>query len=58
MTGTWKNPGAECALADTSLIAPKAGRPLLSVEADDCTEEAPVGAAEFDKHTRHFPREV
>lgn len=57
-TGTGKNPGAGCAPADTSLFAPKARRPLLSVGADDCTEEAPFGAAEFDKHTRHFRREA
>ncbi len=36
------------------LVAPEAGLPLLFIEADNCTEEAPVIAAQFDKYMSHF----
>ncbi|WP_434482052.1 hypothetical protein [Streptomyces sp. NBC_01340] len=55
-TGTWKNPGAGCAWADIVLIAPEAGLPLLFMEADNCTEDASVIAAKFDKYMRHYRR--
>jgi hypothetical protein len=57
-TGTWKNPGVGCAWADIVLIAPEVGLPLLFIEADNCTEEAPIIAAKFDKYMRHFRRKV
>lgn len=57
-TGTWKNPGVGCAWADIVLTAPEAGLPLLFIEADNCTEEAPIVAAKFDKYMRHFRRTV
>ncbi|WP_078492065.1 replication-relaxation family protein [Streptomyces yerevanensis] len=57
-TGTWKNPGIGSAWADIVLTAPEAGLPLLFIEADNCTEEAPVIAAKFDKYMRHFHRTV
>ncbi|WP_328786101.1 replication-relaxation family protein (plasmid) [Streptomyces canus] len=57
-TGTWRNPGVGCAWADIVLTAPEAGVPLLFIEADNCTEEAPIIAAKFDKYMRHFHRTV
>ncbi|MFE9679539.1 replication-relaxation family protein [Streptomyces sp. NPDC006259] len=57
-TGTWKNPGVGSAWADIVLTAPEAGLPLLFIEADNCTEEAPVIAAKFDKYMRHFHRKA
>ncbi|WP_221355414.1 replication-relaxation family protein [Streptomyces beigongshangae] len=57
-TGTWKNPGVGGAWADIVLIAPEAGLPLLFIEADNCTEEAPIIAAKFDKYMRHFHRKA
>lgn len=57
-TGTWRNPGVGCARADVVLTAPEVGLPLLFIEADNCTEEAPVIAAKFDKYMRHFHRKV
>ncbi|WP_255345947.1 replication-relaxation family protein [Streptomyces chartreusis] len=47
-----------CAWADIVLTAPEAGLSLLSIEADNCTEEAPIIAAKFDKYMRHFHRKV
>ncbi|MEU5201001.1 replication-relaxation family protein [Streptomyces scabiei] len=57
-TGTWRNPGVGCAWADIVLTAPEVGLPLLFIEADNCTEEAPIIAAKFDKYMRHFHRKV
>ncbi|MFI8301364.1 replication-relaxation family protein [Streptomyces nigra] len=57
-TGTWRNPGIGCAWADIVLTAPEMGLPLLFIEADNCTEEAPIIAAKFDKYMRHFHRKV
>lgn len=57
-TGTWKNPGVGGAWADIVLIAPEVGLPLLFIEADNCTEEAPIIAAKFDKYMRHFLRKA
>ncbi|MGW3653945.1 replication-relaxation family protein [Streptomyces sp. NPDC000878] len=57
-TGTWKNPGVGCAWADIVLTAPEAGLPLLFIEADNCTEEAPIIAAKFDKYMRHYRRQA
>ncbi|MEV7739134.1 replication-relaxation family protein [Streptomyces sp. NPDC088921] len=57
-TGTWRNPGVGCAWADIVLTAAEAGVPLLFIEADNCTEEAPIIAAKFDKYMRHFHRTV
>lgn len=57
-TGTWKNPGVGGARADIVLTAPEAGLPLLFIEADNCTEEAPIIAAKFDKYMRHYRRKA
>ncbi|WP_381805672.1 replication-relaxation family protein [Streptomyces niveus] len=57
-TGTWKNPGIGSAWADIVLIAPESGVPLLFIEADNCTEEAVLIAAKFDKYMRFYQRTV
>ncbi|MFD3424141.1 replication-relaxation family protein [Streptomyces decoyicus] len=54
--GTWKNPAIGSARADIVVIAPEAGVPLLFIEADNCTEEAVLIAAKFDKYARFFQR--
>ncbi|MFC9431670.1 replication-relaxation family protein [Streptomyces sp. NPDC056987] len=54
--GTWKNPAIGSARADIVLTAPEAGVPLLFIEADNCTEEAVLIAAKFDKYVRFFQR--
>lgn len=56
MKGTWKNPAIGSARADVVLIAPEAGVPLLFLEVDNCTEEAVLIAAKFDKYMRFFKR--
>ncbi|WP_405690155.1 hypothetical protein [Streptomyces sp. NBC_00057] len=38
------------------MIAPEAGVPLLFIEVDNCTEEAVLIAAKFDKYTRFFKK--
>jgi hypothetical protein len=53
-----EEPSVGCAWADIVLTAPQVGLPLLFIEADNCTEEAPVIAAKFDKCMRHFHRTV
>ncbi|MFJ5197762.1 replication-relaxation family protein [Streptomyces sp. NPDC088394] len=55
--GTWKNPAIGSARADIVLTAPEAGVPLLFIEADNCTEEAVLIAAKFDKYARFFQRQ-
>ncbi|MEU1406802.1 replication-relaxation family protein [Streptomyces sp. NPDC005728] len=57
-TGTWKNPGIGSARADIVLVAPEAGVPLLFIEADNCTEDAALIAAKFDKYMRFFNRKA
>ncbi|MCX5096431.1 hypothetical protein OOK36_48385 [Streptomyces sp. NBC_00365] len=57
-TGTWKSSGVGCAWADIVLTAPEVGLPLLFIEADNRTEEAPIIAAKCDKYMRHFHRKV
>ncbi|MEW5659844.1 replication-relaxation family protein [Streptomyces cinereoruber] len=54
--GTWKNPGLGSVRADIVLTAPQAGVPLLFIEVDNCTEEAALIAAKFDKYLRFFLR--
>ncbi|MFD5820258.1 replication-relaxation family protein [Streptomyces sp. NPDC127038] len=54
--GTWKNPAIGSPRADVVLTAPQAGVPLLFIEVDNCTEEAPLIAAKFDKYARFFLR--
>ncbi|MFE5095947.1 replication-relaxation family protein [Streptomyces sp. NPDC056638] len=54
--GTWKNPAIGSARADVVVTAPDDGVPLLFIEADNCTEEATLIAAKFDKYTRFFKR--
>ncbi|MFF0630245.1 replication-relaxation family protein [Streptomyces sp. NPDC004296] len=54
--GTWKNPGFGSARADVVLTAPDAGVPLLFIEADNCTEDAALIDAKFDKYARFFNR--
>lgn len=54
--GTWKNPAIGSARADVVLTAPEAGVPLLFIEVDNCTEEAVLIAAKFDKYARFFKR--
>ncbi|WRZ96467.1 replication-relaxation family protein (plasmid) [Streptomyces sp. NBC_01007] len=54
--GTWKNPAIGSARADVVLTAPEAGVPLLFIEVDNCTEEAVLIAAKFDKYARFFQR--
>ncbi|MFB6901524.1 replication-relaxation family protein [Streptomyces hydrogenans] len=54
--GTWKNPAIGSARADVVLTAPEAGVPLLFIEVDNCTEEAALIAAKFDKYLRFFLR--
>ncbi|MEV7004111.1 replication-relaxation family protein [Streptomyces sp. NPDC093982] len=54
--GTWKNPGIGSARADVVLTAPEGGVSLLFVEVDNCTEEAVLIAAKFDKYLRFFQR--
>lgn len=56
MKGTWKNPAIGSARADVVVIAPHDGVPLLFIEADNCTEEAVLIAAKFDKYARFFKR--
>ncbi|MGC4987415.1 replication-relaxation family protein [Streptomyces sp. DT193] len=55
--GTWKNPAIGSARADVVLTAPEAGVPLLFIEVDNCTEEAVLVAAKFDKYARFFLRQ-
>ncbi|WP_411093623.1 replication-relaxation family protein [Streptomyces sp. 049-1] len=55
--GTRKNPAIGSARADLVLTAPEAGVPLLFIEADNCTEEAALIAAKFDKYARFFQRQ-
>ncbi|WP_446044678.1 replication-relaxation family protein [Streptomyces olivaceus] len=55
--GTWKNPTIGRARADVVLTAPQAGLPLLFIEVDNCTEEAVLIAAKFDKYARFFQRQ-
>jgi hypothetical protein len=52
--GTWKNPAIGSARADVVVIAPDDGVPLLFIEVDNCTEEAVLIAAKFDKYARFF----
>ncbi|MFD4652372.1 replication-relaxation family protein [Streptomyces sp. NPDC058441] len=54
--GTWKNPAIGSARADVVVIAPDDGVPLLFIEVDNCTEEAVLIAAKFDKYARFFKR--
>ncbi|MCP9213270.1 replication-relaxation family protein [Streptomyces sp. NEAU-Y11] len=54
--GTWKNPAIGSARADVVLTAPEGGVPLLFLEADNCTEDAALIAAKFDKYARFFKR--
>lgn len=54
--GTWKNPAIGSARADIVVVAPGDGVPLLFIEADNCTEEATLIAAKFDKYMRFFKR--
>ncbi|MET8102887.1 replication-relaxation family protein [Streptomyces sp. NPDC005236] len=56
MKGTWKNPAIGSARADVVVTAPGDGVPLLFIEADNCTEEAVLIAAKFDKYARFFQR--
>lgn len=55
--GTWKNPAVGSARADVVVTAPGDGVPLLFIEADNCTEEAVLIAAKFDKYLRFFRRQ-
>lgn len=55
--GTWKNPAIGSARADVVVTAPGTGVPLLFIEADNCTEEAVLIAAKFDKYMRFFRRQ-
>ncbi|MGW6362181.1 replication-relaxation family protein [Streptomyces sp. NPDC055092] len=55
--GTWKNPAIGSARADVVVTAPGDGVPLLFIEVDNCTEEAVLIAAKFDKYARFFKRE-
>ncbi|WLQ45124.1 replication-relaxation family protein [Streptomyces laculatispora] len=55
--GTWKNPAIGSARADVVVTAPEVGVPLLFIEADNCTEEAVLIAARFDKYLRFFRRQ-
>lgn len=57
-TGTWKNAGIGSARADVVLVAPEAGVPLLFIEVDNCTEDAALIAAKFDKYMRFFKRKA
>ncbi|MGW1068915.1 replication-relaxation family protein [Streptomyces aureus] len=57
MKGTWKNPAVGSPRADIVLTAPQAGVPLLFIEVDNCTEEAALIAAKFDKYKRFFLRQ-
>ncbi|MEV6021524.1 hypothetical protein [Streptomyces sp. NPDC051997] len=57
MKGTWKNPAIGSPRADVVLTAPQAGVPLLFIEVDNCTEEAVLFAAKFDKYARFFLRQ-
>ncbi|MCX4649228.1 replication-relaxation family protein [Streptomyces sp. NBC_01446] len=54
--GTWKNPAIGSARADVVVIAPDDNVPLLLIEVDNCTEEAALIAAKFDKYARFFQR--
>ncbi|GHB29799.1 replication-relaxation family protein [Streptomyces chryseus] len=55
--GTWKNPAIGSARADVVVTAPGDGVPLLFIEVDNCTEEADLIAAKFDKYMRFFRRQ-
>ncbi|MFJ4972705.1 replication-relaxation family protein [Streptomyces sp. NPDC088755] len=55
--GTWKNPAIGSARADVVVTAPGDGVPLLFIEVDNCTEEAVLIAAKFDKYMRFFRRQ-
>ncbi|MFJ6509228.1 replication-relaxation family protein [Streptomyces sp. NPDC091879] len=55
--GTWKNPAIGSARADIVVTAPGSRVPLLFVEADNCTEDAHLIAAKFDKYARFFQRD-
>ncbi|MFD3612169.1 replication-relaxation family protein [Streptomyces atroolivaceus] len=55
--GTWKNPGLGSARADVVVTARGDGVPLLFIEVDNCTEEAVLIAAKFDKYMRFFRRQ-
>ncbi|MGW7613709.1 replication-relaxation family protein, partial [Streptomyces sp. NPDC054766] len=54
--GTWKNPAIGSARADVVVTAPGDGVPLLFIEVDNCTEEAVLIAAKFDKYARFFKK--
>ncbi|GAA1149156.1 replication-relaxation family protein [Streptomyces javensis] len=54
--GTWKNPAIGSARPDVVLTAPEADVPLLFIEVDNCTEDAVLIAAKFDKYARFFKR--
>ncbi|MGP3691115.1 replication-relaxation family protein [Streptomyces sp. IBSNAI002] len=54
--GTWKNPAIGSARADIVVVAPQDKVPLLFVEVDNCTEEASLIAAKFDKYARFFTK--
>ena len=54
--GTWKNPAIGSARAGVVVIAADDGVPLLFIEVDNCTEEAVLIAAKFDKYARFFKR--
>ncbi|MFC5203562.1 replication-relaxation family protein [Streptomyces kaempferi] len=58
VAGTWKNPGFGSARADIVCTAPQDGVPLLFIEVDNCTEDAALIAAKFDKYMRFFQRKV
>lgn len=53
---TWKTPAIGSARADIVVTVPGDGVPLLFIEADNCTEEATLIAAKFDKYMRFFRR--
>ncbi|MFJ5851148.1 hypothetical protein [Streptomyces sp. NPDC092903] len=57
MKGTWKNPAIGSVRADIVVTAPGDGVPLLFIEADNCTEEAVLIAAKFDRYMRLFKRQ-
>ncbi|MFF4542469.1 replication-relaxation family protein [Streptomyces aureus] len=55
--GTWRNPAIGSPRADVVLTTRRTGVPLLFIEVDNCTEEAPLIAAKFDKYKRFFLRQ-
>ncbi|MFF3581018.1 replication-relaxation family protein [Streptomyces mirabilis] len=56
MKGTGKNPAIDSARADVVVIAPDDDVPLVFFEVDNCTEEAVLIAAKFDKYAWFFKR--